>query len=115
MTLLATVTDQGRLPVLGGTVTFYSGNTVLGSVTNQCSLRGIFGLQLTGSTLGGAGSYQNIFASFTGGAQSCRRRTATYYGSQSAPATLVVSQGQLGLLWPPLHADVPKAVPGPGK
>ena len=30
VTLLATVTDQGRLPVLGGTVTFYSGNTVLG-------------------------------------------------------------------------------------
>ena len=30
VTLLATVTDQERLPVLGGTVTFYSGNTVLG-------------------------------------------------------------------------------------
>ena len=33
VTLLATVEDQGRLPVLGGTVTFYSGNQVLGSVT----------------------------------------------------------------------------------
>jgi subtilase family serine protease len=115
VTLLATVTDQGRLPVLGGTVTFYSGNTVLGSVTNQCSLRGIFGLQVSGSTLGGAGSYQNILASFAGGAQSCRRRTETYYGSQSAPATVVVSQGQPGLLWPPLRAAVPKALNGPWK
>ncbi len=115
VTLLATVTDQGQLPVLGGTVTFYSGNTVLGSVTNQCSLRGIFGLQVSSSTLGGAGSYQNIFASFAGGAQRCRRRAATYYGSQSAPATLVVSQGQLGLLWPPLRADVPRALDGPWK
>jgi len=115
VTLLATVTDQGRLPVLGGTVTFYSGNTVLGSVTNQCSLRGIFGLQVSGSTLGGAGSYQNILASFAGGAQSCGRRTETYYGSQSAPATVVVSQGQPGMLWPPLRADVPRALNGPWK
>jgi subtilase family serine protease len=95
VTLLATVTDQGRLPVLGGTVTFYSGNTVLGSVTNQCSLRGLFGLQVSGSTLGGDGSYQNIFASYAGGSQKCRARTATYYGSQSAPATVVVSQKHL--------------------
>jgi subtilase family serine protease len=95
VTLLATVTDQGRLPVLGGTVTFYSGNTVLGSVTNQCSLRGLFGLQVSGSALGGDGSYQNIVASYAGGSQRCRARTATYYGSQSAPATVVVSQGHL--------------------
>jgi subtilase family serine protease len=95
VTLLAIVADQGRLPVLGGTVTFYSGNTVLGSVTNQCSLRGLFGLQVSGSTLGGDGSYQNIFASYAGGSQRCRARTATYYGSQSAPATLLVSQGHL--------------------
>jgi subtilase family serine protease len=92
VTLLATVIDQGRLPVLGGTVTFYSGNTVLGSVTQQCSLRGLFGVQVGGSTLGGDGTYQNIFASYTGGSQRCRRRVATYYGSQSAPATVVVSQ-----------------------
>jgi subtilase family serine protease len=95
VTLLATVSDQGRLPVLGGTVTFYSGNTVLGSVTNQCSLRGLFGLQVSGSTLGGDGSYQNIFATYAGGYQRCRARTATYYGSQSAPATVVVSQRHL--------------------
>ena len=104
VTLLATVADQGRLPVLGGTVTFYSGNTVLGSVTNQCSLRGIFGLQVAGSTLGGDGTYQNIFASYAGGSQRCRRRTATYYGSQSAPATVVVSQARPGRLFPPLRA-----------
>jgi subtilase family serine protease len=95
VTLLATVADQGRLPVLGGTVTFYSGNTVLGSVSSQCSLRGLFGLQVSGATLGGNGSYQNILASYAGGSQRCRARTSTYYGSQSAPATVVVSQGHL--------------------
>jgi subtilase family serine protease len=92
LTMLATVADQGRLPVLGGTVTFYSGNTVLGSVTQACSLRGVFGLEVAGSGLGGDGTYANVFASYAGGAQKCRRRRATYYGSQSAPATLVVSQ-----------------------
>jgi subtilase family serine protease len=92
VTMLATVIDQGRLPVLGGTVTFYSGNTVLGSVTQLCSLRGVFGLQVAGSGLGGDGTYQNVFASYAGGAQRCRRKKATYYGSQSAPATVVVSQ-----------------------
>jgi subtilase family serine protease len=107
VTLLATVADQGRLPVLGGTVTFYSGNTVLGSVTNQCSLRGIFGLQVSGSALGGDGSYQNIFASYAGGSQRCRRKTATYYGSQSVPATVVVSQRQPGWWAFPLRPDVP--------
>jgi Bacterial Ig-like domain (group 3) len=96
VTLLATVADQGRLPVLGGTVTFYSGNTPLGSVTNQCSLRVVFGLQVSSSALGGDGTYPNIFASYAGGAQRCRLRTATYYGSQSAPATVVVSEGQPG-------------------
>jgi hypothetical protein len=100
VTLLATVEDQGRLPVLGGTVTFYSGNTVLGSVTNQCSLRGLFGLQVSGSTLGGDGTYQNILASYAGGSQKCRQRTATYYGSQSSPATVVVSLEQAGKLPP---------------
>jgi subtilase family serine protease len=113
VTLLATVADQGRLPVLGGTVTFYSGNRVLGSVTNQCSLRGIFGLQVSGATLGGNGSYQHIFASYAGGTQKCRQQTATYYGSQSAPATVVVSQGRPSLMWPPLRADVPKALNWP--
>ncbi len=109
VTLLATVADQDRLPVLGGTLTFYSGNTVLGSVTSQCSPGGLFVLQVSTSTLGGAGSYQNVFASFAGGVQTCRQKTATYYGSQSAPSTVVVSQGKPGgLLWPPLRADVPK-------
>jgi subtilase family serine protease len=110
VTLLATVEDQGRLPVLGGTVTFYSGNTVLGSVTNQCSLRGLFGLQVSGSTLGGYGTYQNIFASYAGGSQRCRQRTATYYGSQSSPATVVVSQEQAGKLPPPLRPVVPEGL-----
>ena len=110
VTLLATVEDQGRLPVLGGTVTFYSGNTVLGSVTNQCSLRGLFGLQVSGSTLGGDGTYQNVFASYAGGSQRCRQRTATYYGSQSSPATVVVSQEQAGKLPPPLRPVVPEGL-----
>jgi hypothetical protein len=92
VTLVAAVTDQGRLPVLGGTVTFYSGNTVLGSVTQQCSLRGLFGLPVTSAGLGGPGTYPNIFASYGGGAQRCRRRRVNYYGSQSAAASVVVSQ-----------------------
>jgi subtilase family serine protease len=94
--LVATVLDQGRLPVLGGTVTFYSGNTVLGSVTQQCSLRGMFGLQVSGTNLGGVGTYSNIFAAYSGGAESCRVRRANYYGSQSAAASVVVSQRRPG-------------------
>jgi subtilase family serine protease len=90
--LVAAVTDQGRLPVLGGTVTFFSGNTVLGSATRQCSLRGLFGLQVTSADLGGPGTYPNIFASYEGGAQRCRRRKVNYYGSQSAAASVVVTQ-----------------------
>jgi hypothetical protein len=107
VTMLATVADQGRMPVLGGTVTFYSGNTALGSVTQLCSLRGVFGLQVNGSALGGDGTYQNVFASYAGGSQRCRRRSSVYYGSQSAPATLVVSQGQPGEIPGPPRADVP--------
>lgn len=86
--LLATVTDQGRLPVIGGTVTFLSGNTVLGSVTRRCSLRGLFGLQVQGSFP------QGIVASYAGGAERCRQRRATYYGSQSDP--LVVTGNSFG-------------------
>ncbi len=107
VTLLATVTDQDQMPVLGGTVTFYSGNTVLGSVTNQCSLRGLFGLEVSASTLGGDGTYQNIFASYAGGSQRCRQRTATYYGSQSSSATVVVIHGQPGPAYP-LRPEVPR-------
>ena len=51
-TLMATVTDQDGLPVLGGTVTFYSGNAVLGTVSQQCPANGAFRLQITGSALG---------------------------------------------------------------
>jgi subtilase family serine protease len=109
LSLLATVMDQGRLPVLGGTVTFYSGNTVVGSVTNLCSLRGLFGLSVTASMLGGDGTYNNIFASFAGGGESCRRRTATYYGSQSTPATIVLSQGRPGTVSKRPRPDVPAA------
>jgi subtilase family serine protease len=98
LVLVATVIDQGRLPVLGGTVTFYSGNTVLGSVTQECSLRGLFGLQVSASNLGGAGTYPNIFASYGGGAQRCRIRRANYYGSQSAATSVVVSQRRP--VWP---------------
>jgi subtilase family serine protease len=101
--LSATVMDQSQLPVLGGTVTFYSGNTVLGTVTKACSPRGVFGLPVIASTLGGTGTYQNIFASFAGGAQSCQGNTAIYYGSQSAPATVVFSNTPLHL-----YPSVPK-------
>ena len=42
--LVATVTDQDNVPVLGGTVTFYSGNTVLGAETQECAPGGVFSL-----------------------------------------------------------------------
>ena len=80
-TLLATVMDQGRMPVIGGTVTFFSGDTVLGTVTRECSLRGRFGLRVNGSVLDAARS--NVVASFAGGRERCGQRRATYYGSQS--------------------------------
>jgi subtilase family serine protease len=95
--LSAKVMDQDQLPVLGGTVTFYSGNTVLGSVINACSPHGLFGMQTTASALGGAGTYHNVFASFAGGAQACQGSTAVYYGSQSAQATVIISTGPLHL------------------
>jgi hypothetical protein len=101
--LSATVTDKDRLPVLGGTVTFYSGNTVLGSVTLACSPRGLFALTTIASVVGQPGTYPNVFASFAGGAQACRESTAVYYGSQSAPATVVI-----GTQPPHLYPRVPK-------
>jgi subtilase family serine protease len=94
--LVATVTDQDNVPVLGGTVTFYSGNTVLGAETQECSPGGVFSLQVTGSTLGPVGAYRNIFASFAGGAQQCQQKTATYYGAQSSPSTVDVCLERLG-------------------
>jgi subtilase family serine protease len=101
--LSATVTDQDRLPVLGGTVTFYSGNTALGSVTLACSPRGLFGLSIPGSMLGQPGTYPNVFASFAGGGQACQESKALYYGSQSAAATVVI-----GAQPQHLHPRVPK-------
>ena len=94
--LVATVTDQDDVPVLGGTVTFYSGNTVLGAETQECAPGGVFNLQVTGSTLGPLGTYGNMFASFAGGSQQCQQKTATYYGSQSSPSTVVVCPERLG-------------------
>jgi subtilase family serine protease len=91
VTLLATVTDQGRLPVMGGTVTFYSGNAILGTVTQQCSLRGIFGIQVPAAALGNEGPHPNIFAYYAGGTQTCRQKKVTYYGSQSRMAMIVVA------------------------
>ena len=108
LTLQATVMDQGGLPVLGGTVTFYLGNTVLGSVTGRCSLGGLFGLSVPASTLGGDGTFPNVFASFAGGTGSCLRRTATYYGSQSTPATVVLCQGRPGTVCKRLRPVVPE-------
>jgi hypothetical protein len=101
--LSAAVMDHDRLPVVGGTVTFYSGNTVLGSVTLSCSPSGLFALQTTPSALGGTGTYPNIFASFAGGAEACQESTAVYYGSQSALATIVI-----GAQPPHLYPRVPK-------
>jgi subtilase family serine protease len=94
--LVATVTDQDNVPVLGGTVTFYSGNTVLGAQTQECAPGGVFSLQVTGSTLGPLGAYRNIFASFAGGSQQCQQKTAIYYGAQASPSTVVVSPEWLG-------------------
>jgi hypothetical protein len=106
--LVATVTDQDNLAVLGGTVTFYSGNTVLGAVTQECAPGGVFNLQVTGSTLGPLGAYRNIFASFAGGSQQCQQKTATYYGAQSSPSTVVVCPEWLGKNASLLRPRVPR-------
>jgi subtilase family serine protease len=96
VSLVATVTDQDNVPVLGGTVTFYSGNTVLGSETQACAPGGVFILPVTGSTLGPVGAYRNIFASFAGGSQLCQQKTATYYGAHSSPSTVTLVLERLG-------------------
>jgi subtilase family serine protease len=105
--LVATVTDQDNMPVLGGTVTFYSGNTVLGAETQECAPGGVFSLQVTGATLGTVGAYPNIFASFAGGSQQCQQKTATYYGTQSSPSTVRVVLERLGKNASLLRARVP--------
>ena len=107
VSLVATVTDQDNVPVLGGTVTFYSGNTVLGSETQACAPGGVFILPVTGSTLGAVGAYRNIFASFAGGSQGCQLKTATYYGAQSSPSTVTVVLERLGKNPSLLRARVP--------
>ncbi len=108
--LLATVTDQDGAPAVGGTVTFYSGNSVLGTVTQACSPGGAFTLNVTGSTFGPAGTYSQVFAAFTGGAQSCQQTSAVYYGAQSTPATVVVNPvpERLGQGATPLQPSVPR-------
>jgi subtilase family serine protease len=106
--LVATVTDQDNVPVLGGTVTFYSGNTVLGAETQECAPGGVFSLQVTGATLGPLGAYGNIFASFTGGTQQCQQKTATYYGGQSSPSTVEVCLEWLGENASRLRPRVPR-------
>jgi hypothetical protein len=105
--LVATVTDQDNVPVVGGTVTFYSGNTLLGAQTQECAPGGVFSLPVTGSTLGALGTYPNIFASFAGGSQQCQQKTATYYGAQSSPATVVVCPERLGKNATLLRPSVP--------
>jgi subtilase family serine protease len=94
--LVAMVTDRDDVPVLGGTVTFYSGNTVLGAETQECAPGGVFNLPVTGATLGPVGTYGNIFASFAGGSQQCQQKTATYYGAQSSPSTVVLGPERIG-------------------
>jgi hypothetical protein len=110
--LLATITDQDNVPILGGTVTFYSGNTVLGSVTQSCSPGGVFSLQVAGSLLGPVGAYRNVFARFAGGSQQCQQKSATYYGSQSAPVTIWVCLERLGKGATVLTPDIPRAPAG---
>jgi subtilase family serine protease len=105
--LVATVTDQDNVPVMGGTVTFYSGNTVLGAETQECAPGGVFSLPVTGSTLGPVGIYGNVFASFAGGSQQCQQKTATYYGSQSSPSTVAVVLERIGKDATRLLARVP--------
>jgi hypothetical protein len=105
--LVATVTDQDNLPVLGGTVTFYSGNTVLGAETEECAPGGVFSLPVTGSTLGPVGTYPNILASFAGGSEQCQQKSATYYGSQSSPSTVNVVLERIGKDASLLRARVP--------
>ncbi len=95
-TLTATVAGQDSAPVLGGTVTFYSGTAVLGTVTLPCAAGGVFTLQLAGSALGPLGTYRNVFAAYGGGGQQCQEKTAAYYGSYSAPATVAVLAERLG-------------------
>jgi hypothetical protein len=112
VTLLATVTDQDNMPVMGGTVTFYSGNTVLGTATQPCSPGGVFSLQVSGSTFGPVGKYKNVFAGFAGGSQQCQQKTATYYGSQSAPVTVAVCFQRLGKGATVLPPEVPRAPAG---
>jgi subtilase family serine protease len=94
--LAATVTDQDNAPVLGGTVTFYSGDSVLGTVSQPCSPGGAFALQITGAALGPVGRYANVFAAYGGGGQQCQQDIAAYYGSQSAPAEVTVGAERLG-------------------
>ncbi len=106
--LVATVSDQDGVPVLGGTVTFYSGNTVLGAETEECAPGGVFSLPVTGSTLGPPGAYPKVFASFAGGGQQCQQRTATYYGAQSSLSTVVVAPERLGKNATPLRPSVPR-------
>jgi subtilase family serine protease len=105
--LVATVTDQDNEPVLGGTVTFYSGNTILGAETQECAPGGVFSLPVTGSTLGPVGNYGNVFASFAGGSQPCQQKTATYYGSQSSPSIVAVVLERIGKDATLLRARVP--------
>jgi subtilase family serine protease len=105
--LVATVTDQDDVPVLGGTVTFYSGNVVLGAETQACAPGGVFSLPVTGATLGPVGSYVNVFASFEGGSQHCQQKTATYYGTQSSPSTVRVVLELIGKGASLLRARVP--------
>jgi subtilase family serine protease len=107
VTLAATVTDQDNAPVLGGTVTFYSGDSILGTVTQSCSPGGAFGLQITGSALGSPGTYRNVFAAYGGGGQQCQQKTAAYYGSQSAPAMVTVDAERLGRTPSLLTPNVP--------
>jgi subtilase family serine protease len=114
VTLTATVADQDSAPVLGGTVTFYSGSAVLGTATLPCSPGGVFTLQVAGSTLGPLGVYRNIFAAYGGGEQQCQQKSAAYYGSHSAPATVAVLAERLGSNPSLLAPHVPHP-PGPSQ
>jgi subtilase family serine protease len=106
--LAATVTDQDNAPVLGGTVTFYSEDLVLGTVSQACSPGGAFGLQVMGSAFGAVGTYSKVFAAYAGGGQACQQKSAAYYGSQSAPAMVTVDAERLGKDPSRLTPHIPK-------
>ena len=107
--LTVTVTDQDGVPVTGGTVTIYSGTTLLSSFTQACAAGGVYRVAVPGSMFGPTGAYPNVFAAYNGGVQTCQQQTSTYYGTQSTPLTILLNPERLG----PNAIHLPASVPRP--